>query len=97
MTLNRQHMFFSDGCRGAQSEGVTRHAGRSQPWVCPSIVELDELFIDPTTTIMPSPNAAPNKLARDGATGDENVPQVPNFRARAGGICSFRHSRLPIA
>jgi hypothetical protein len=38
---------------------------------------FNNLFIDPLSTILASPNLAPNELSRNRATWDDHAPQVP--------------------
>jgi hypothetical protein len=40
-------------------------------------VEFDELLVDPSPTVLPSPNAAANKAARDGSSRNDNGRKVP--------------------
>ena len=50
------------------------HAAKSEV----ASVELDEAFIDPVASIMPSPDFAAHELARDCSARNEHGPKVPH-------------------
>jgi hypothetical protein len=67
---------------GAGAWSVSRQYGNdfSQPRNA-AIVKLDEGFINPAATIVPSPNTTPDQPAYNGPARDKYGPEVPKLRA----------------